>query len=142
MEIKNKKAYFDYFIVKEIEAGIELLGQEVKSIRKGDVNLKDCYGKIKANEIFVVNMYIGKYDKADNSKYEERKSRKLLLHKSEILRLKTEVEVEGSTLIPLKMYIKNGKVKMLLGLCKGKKLFDKRQTIKEKDLEMEKRREV
>jgi len=140
MEIKNKKAYFDYFIVKEIESGISLIGCEVKSIRKGDANLKDCYGKIKADEAFVINMYIGKYDKADNTNYDERRSRKLLLHKNEILRLKSEVEEEGLTLIPLKMYLKNNKVKVLLGLCKGKKLYDKRQVIKEKDLEMERRR--
>lgn len=140
MEIKNKKAYFDYFIEREIEAGIALIGSEVKSIRKGDANLKDCYGKIKGDEVFAINMYIGKYEKADNSKYDERGTRKLLLHKNEILRLKSEVEVEGSTLIPLKMYLKNNKVKVLLGLCKGKKLFDKRQVIKERDLEMERRR--
>jgi SsrA-binding protein len=140
MEIKNKKAYFDYYIVKETEAGIVLNGCEVKSIRKGDVNLKDCYGKIKNNEIYVINMYIGKYDKADNTKYDERQARKLLLHKSEILRLKSEVEEEGLTLIPLKMYLKDNKVKLLLGLCKGKKLFDKRQVIKDKDIEMERRR--
>lgn len=140
MEIKNKKAYFDYFIEKEIEAGIELIGLEVKSIRKGDVNLKDCYGKIKNNEMYVINLYIGKYDKANNIKYDERRTRKLLLHKNEILRLKSEVEVEGLTLIPLKMYLKDNKVKLLLGLCKGKKLYDKRQVMKDKDLEMERKR--
>lgn len=141
MEIKNKKAYFDYFIIKEIETGIVLTGCEVKSLRKGDANLKDCYGKIKGDEAFVINMYIGKYDKADNTKYDERRSRKLLLHKNEILRLKSEVEEEGLTLIPLKVYLKANKVKLLLGLCKGKKLYDKRQVIKDKDLEMERRRE-
>lgn len=140
MEIKNKKAYFDYFILKEIETGIVLTGCEVKSIRKGDVNLKDCYGKIKDDEAFAINMYIGKYEKSDNVNYDERKSRKLLLHKNEILRLKSEVEEEGLTLIPLKMYLKDNKVKLLLGLCKGKKQYDKRQVIKEKDLEMERRR--
>ncbi len=140
MEIKNKKAYFDYFVLKEIETGIELIGLEVKSIRKGDANLKDCYGKIKNNEMYVINLYIGKYDKANDPNYDERRTRKLLMHKNEILRLKSEVEEEGLTLIPLKMYLKEGKVKLLLGLCKGKKLYDKRQVIKDKDLEMERRR--
>ncbi|HOP65801.1 MAG TPA: SsrA-binding protein SmpB [Bacilli bacterium] len=141
MEIKNKKAYFDYFVIKELEAGVELIGSEVKSIKKGDANLKDCFGKVKDDEIYIINMYVGKYNKANNTKYDERRSRKLLLHKNEILRLKSEVMEEGLTLVPLKLYLKNNKVKLLLGLCKGKKLYDKRQTIKEKDLEMERRRE-
>ena len=135
MEIKNKKAYFDYEILKELECGIELKGPEIKSIRKGNANLKDCYGKIKDNEAFIINMFIGKYDEANIFNHDERRTRKLLLHKNEILRLRSEVEEEGLTLVPLKMYFKNNKVKVLLGLCRGKKLYDKRESIKKKDLE-------
>lgn len=141
MEIANRKAHFDYEILKEIECGIELKGSEIKSIRKGNANLKDCYGRIKNGEVYVINMFIGKYEEANNFNHDERRSRKLLLHKSEILRLKSEVEESGLTLVPLKMYLKHDKVKLLLGLCRGKKLYDKRESIKKKDLEREQRRE-
>lgn len=140
MEIKNKKAYFDYFIIKEIECGIDLKGSEIKSIRNGNCNLKDTYARVKNAEIFVINMYIGKYDESSIFNHDERRERKLLLHKSEILKLKSSVLEEGLTLVPLKMYFKTNKVKVLLGLCKGKKLYDKRQSIKEKDLAMEQRK--
>ncbi len=140
MEIKNKKAYFDYFIIKEIECGISLLGSEIKSIRKGNVNLKDTYARIKNEEVFIINMFISKYDESSIFNHDERRERKLLLHKAEILRLKSGVMEDGNTLIPLKLYFKKNKVKLLLGLCKGKKLYDKRASLKEKDLEMEKRK--
>ena len=142
MEAKNKKAYYDYEILKEIECGIALVGSEIKSIRDGNVNLKDCYGKVKDNEIYLINMFIGKYEKSNNFNHEERRTRKLLLHKSEILRLKEKVSEEGLTLVPLKLYFKGSKAKILLGLCRGKKLYDKRQSIKEKDLIREQKRDV
>ena len=132
--IKNRKAYFDYFVEEELEAGIELLGTEIKSIRKGEVSLKDTYARIKNNQVYVINMFIAKYE-FGSFNHEERRERKLLLHKSEIRKLKDKVKLEGYSLIPLKLYFKGNNVKVLLGLCKGKKNYDKRETIKKRDLE-------
>ena len=139
-EIKNRKAYFDYFIEKEIECGIVLTGTEVKSIRKGSANLKDTYARIKNGEIFLLNMYISLYEEGNRFNVPERRERKLLLKKQEILKLKNEVMKDGYSLIPLKLYFKGNYVKILLGLCKGKKLYDKRETIKERDLQRENKR--
>lgn len=137
MEIKNKKAYYDYFIEKEIEAGIVLSGTEIKSIRKGSANLKDSYAKIKNNEIYLLNMFIAKYDNGSYNNKDERRTRKLLLHKNEINRLNEKVAKEGYTLVPLELYFKNNKAKILLGLAKGKHNYDKRAAIKEKELNRE-----
>ncbi len=134
MEIINRKARYDYFILEEIECGIELKGTEIKSIREGSANFNDCYGRIKNNEVFLINMFIGKYKEGNIFNHEETRERKLLLHKSEIIKLKKEVELNKLSLIPLKLYINRGNAKILLGVCKGKKLYDKRQTIKERDL--------
>jgi len=139
-EIKNRKAYFDYFIEKEIECGIVLTGTEVKSIRKGSANLKDTYARIKNGEIFLINMFISPYEEGNRFNVPERRERKLLLKKQEILKLKNEVMKDGYSLIPLKLYFKGNYAKILLGLCKGKKLYDKRETIKERDLERENKR--
>ena len=122
MEIKNRKARFNYFILKEIECGIVLTGTEIKSLRKGSADIKDCYAKIKNDEAFLINMYIAKYDEGNRFNHDERRTRKLLLHK---------------TLIPLEVYIKNNHAKVLLGICQGKHNYDKRQTIKERDLQRE-----
>ena len=132
--IKNRKAYFDYFVEEELEAGIELLGTEIKSIRKGEVSLKDTYARIKNNQVYVINMFIAKYE-FGSFNHEERRERKLLLHKNEIRKLKDKVKLDGYSLIPLKLYFKGNNVKVLLGLCKGKKNYDKRETIKKRDLE-------
>lgn len=132
--IKNRKAYFDYFIEEELEAGIELLGTEIKSIRKGEVSLKDTYARIKNNQVYVINMFIAKYE-FGSFNHEERRERKLLLHKNEIRKLKDKVKLDGYSLIPLKLYFKGNNVKILLGLCKGKKNYDKRETIKKRDLD-------
>ena len=137
VEINNKKAYFDFFVEREIEAGIVLTGTEIKSIRKGSANIKDTFARIKNGEVFITNMYIAKYDEGNRFNHEERRSRKLLLHKNEIKKLEEDVKLMGYSLIPLKMYFKKDKVKVLLGVCKGKKLYDKRQTIKERDLSRE-----
>ncbi len=134
VEIRNKKAYFDYFVLKEIETGIVLKGTEIKSIRKGSANLKDTFARIKNDEVYVINMYIAKYEEGNRFNHDERRSRKLLLHKKEIKKLAEEIKLNGYSLVPLKMYFKKDKVKVLLGLCKGKKLYDKRETIKERDL--------
>ena len=135
VELKNKKAYFDYFVESEIEAGIELLGTEIKSIRLGKANLKDTFARIKNDEVYIINMFIAKYEKANVFNHEERRERKLLLHRSEIMKLKDKVKLDGYSLIPLKLYFKGNHAKILLGLCKGKKLYDKRETIKQRDIE-------
>ena len=139
IEIKNKKAYFDYTVLDSIEAGISLVGTEIKSIRKGSVDLKDTFITIKNNEAFILNMYIARYEEGNIFNHDERRTRKLLLHKSEIKKLKEKVSTEGLTLIPLKLYFKKNYVKVLVGLCKGKKLYDKRASIKERDLKREAR---
>ena len=139
VELKNRKAYFDYFILKEIECGIVLTGTEIKSIRKGSANLRDTYARIKNNEVFVINMFISKYDDGNQFNHDERRQRKLLLHKSEIIKLNQEIKEQGLTLVPLKLYIKDNHAKILLGLCKGKKKYDKRETIKKRDLERDNR---
>lgn len=134
MEIINRKARFNYTILKEIECGIELKGTEIKSLRKGNANITDCYGKIKDNEVYLINMYIGKYEEGNIFNHEERRTRKLLLHKKEIQKLKKEIEQNSYTLVPLKVYLLRGKAKILLGIAKGKKLYDKREAEKEKAL--------
>lgn len=134
MEILNRDAKYNYFILEEIEAGIVLVGSEIKSIKKGSANLKDSFILIKNNEAFLLNSYVDQYNMANQFKHDERRTRKLLLHKKEIKKLNEKVKMGGLTLVPLKIYFKNGKAKVLVGLCKGKKTYDKRQTIKERDL--------
>lgn len=140
MEILNKKAKFDYFILEEIEAGIVLVGSEIKSVRRGSVDLKDSFVIIKNNEAFLLNCYISHYEEANQFNHDERRTRKLLLHKKEISKLNDKVKQEGLTLVPLKMYFKSGKAKVLIGLCKGKKTYDKRESIKQKDIERQNKR--
>ena len=137
MEIKNKKAYHNYFIEEEYEAGIELLGTEIKSVRKGSIDISDAYVRIKDNEAYIINMFIEKYEGGSIFNHEPNRKRKLLLHKKEIKKIYEKVKKEGFTLIPLKVYIKNEKAKILIGICKGKKLYDKRESIKIRDLERE-----
>lgn len=139
MEIKNKKAYFNYFIESEIEAGIVLVGTEIKSVRSGKVNLTDSYIRIKNNEAYIVNLFIDKYDEGSLFNHEPTRERKLLLHKKEIKKLYEERGRDGYTLIPTKIYLKNGKAKVLIGVARGKKLYDKRDTIKKRDIERENR---
>ena len=134
IEIKNKKAHFDYFIEEEIECGIVLKGTEIKSIRNGQANIKDCYAIIKNGEVFLLNMFISKYENGSIFNHDERRTRKLLLNKREILKLRDKVEISGYTLVPLKLYFKGNRAKILLGVCKGKKNYDKRESIKEKDV--------
>lgn len=135
MEIKNKKAYFNYYIDSEIESGIVLVGTEIKSIRKGSVDLSDAYIRIKNNEAYIINMFIDKYEEGNIFNHESTRERKLLLHKKEIKKLLENVSREGYTLIPLKIYLKEGKAKLLIGVARGKKIYDKRETIKKRDLE-------
>ena len=139
MEIVNKKAYFNYFIDNEIEAGIVLKGTEIKSVRKGSVNLTDSYVRIKKNEAYIINMFIDKYDEGNIFNHEPTRERKLLLHKKEIKRLLELTSRDGYTLVPVKLYIKNDKAKISIGKNKNKKLYDKRETIKKRDLERDNR---
>lgn len=139
MEIKNKKAYFDYFIEEELEAGISLQGTEIKSVRNSSVNIKDSYIRLKNGEAYIINMYIAKYEKSAIFNHDEYRDRKLLLHKREIVKLKEKISIDGYTLIPLSIYIKNNMVKIKIGVCKGKKNYDKRESIKKKDIERETR---
>ena len=138
----NRKAYHDYEILETYEAGIVLKGTEVKSAKQGRINLKDSYAKIEDGEIFLLNAHISPYTHGNVYNHDPRRTRKLLLHKKEIMRLYGKVKEKGLTLIPLKAYIKNGKIKIELGLCKGKKVFDKRAEIKKRDLEREMRYEM
>ena len=137
MEILNREAKFNYFIEEEIECGIVLAGTEIKSIRDGKANLKDSYAIIRNNEVYLLNMHINEYKEGNLFNHDPRRTRKLLLHKSEINKLKKGVLQEGRTLVPLKLYFVKNKAKILLGLCRGKKSFDKRETIKERDIERE-----
>lgn len=139
MEIVNKKAYFNYFIDSELEAGIVLKGPEIKSVRKGSVNLTDSYVRIKNNEAYIINMFIDKYDEGNIFNHDPTRERKLLLHKKEIKRLLELTSRDGYTLVPVKLYIKNDKAKISIGIAKGKKLYDKRETIKKRDLERDNR---
>ena len=137
MEILNRRARYDYFILEEIEAGIVLTGTEIKSIRLGKVNLKDSYAIIRNEEIYLLNTHISSYEKGNIFNHEENRTRKLLLHKNQIKKLQNKVTLEGCTLIPLRIYFVKGRAKVLIGLCKGKKNYDKRESIKERDIQRE-----
>ena len=137
MEILNREAKFNYFINDEIECGISLLGTEIKAIREGKANLKDSYAIIRKDEVYLLNMNISEYKEGNIFNHDPKRTRKLLLHKTEILKLKKEIEQAGFTLVPLKLYFVKNKAKILLGICKGKKNFDKRETIKERELKRE-----
>lgn len=137
MEIINRRARFDYFIEEEYEAGIELTGTEVKSIRNGHCNIKDSYGIVRNNEIFLLNMYVGQYKEGNIFNHSETRTRKLLLHKKEIKKISQDIELKSLTIVPLKLYFKDSKLKVLIGVCRGKKTFDKRETIKNRDIDRE-----
>ena len=130
---QNKKAYHDYFVDETYEAGIALSGTEVKSIRAGAVNMKDSYCTIEQGEMYVTGIHISPYEKGNRFNCEPLRDRKLLMHKREILKLFGQVGKEGYTLVPLKMYFKGSRVKVEVGLCKGKKLYDKRDTLAKKE---------
>lgn len=142
MEIKNRKAKFNYFIEKTYEAGIALTGTEIKSIRKGSANFNDSYISINNGEAYIKNMYISKYEEGNRFNHDERRDRKLLLHKNEIKKLSNEVQVQGYTLVPTKLYFKGNYAKIEVGLARGKKLYDKRETIKKRDLDRENRQYI
>ena len=140
MEIINREARFNYLVLEEIEAGIVLTGTEIKSIRDGKAQIKDSYANIRNNECYLLNMHINEYKEGNLFNHDPKRTRKLLLHKSEIKKLIDKVKIEGLTLVPLKVYFKKNKVKVLIGVCNGKKTFDKRESIKERDLAREARK--
>lgn len=140
MEIKNRKAYYDYSFEEELEVGIELKGTEIKSLRNGSGDLKDSFAVVKNGEVFLLNMYIAKYEEGNQFNHDERRTKKLLLHKKEIKNLAELIGRDGYTLVPLKLYFKRNKAKILLGVGRGKKTYDKREVIKARDLEREARR--
>ena len=129
---ENRKARHDYFVEETIEAGIALVGTEVKAIRAGKCNLKDCYADVRNGEVFIYNMHISPYEQGNIFNVDPLRERKLLLHKEQISRFNGLIAREGYTLIPLSLYLKEGKVKVALGLCRGKKNYDKRDSMLEK----------
>lgn len=135
MEILNRKAKFDFEIIDTIEAGIVLKGTEIKSLREGKANIKDSYAIIKNNEAYLLNMHISQYEKGNIFNHEETRTRKLLFHKKEITKLNDKIRLDGFTLVPLKVYLLKNKAKVLIGIAKGKKTYDKRETIKQRDIE-------
>lgn len=135
--IANRKAQHDYFIVETYEAGIVLKGTEVKSLRAGNANLQDSFAIIKNGEVWLENMHISQYPQASYNNHEPKRDRKLLLHKKEIRRLKNKLQEKGTTLVPLRVYLKNKKIKIELALARGKKSFDKREAIAKRETERE-----
>ena len=134
MEVNNRKAHFDYQILDTFECGIVLMGTEIKSIRAGKVSIKDSYGLIKNGELFVLNMHISHYEKGNINNHDEARTRKLLMHKKEIIKLENKVKIENLVLIPLKLYFSKNKVKVLLGLARSRKKYDKRRVLKEREI--------
>lgn len=142
MAIENRSARFNYFVEDTIEAGIELVGCEVKSIRTGNMTLTDSFIKITDGEIFLHNANISTYDKTSQFVPDTKRTRRLLLHKAQIEKLDRKTKIAGYTLVPLKVYFVRGLAKVSVGLCKGKKLYDKKNTIKERDVLRQAQRDI
>jgi len=141
IEILNRQAKFNYEILETYESGIVLTGTEIKSLKKGNANIKDSYAVIKNEEIFLLNMHISHYEEGNIFNHDETRTRKLLLHKKEILKLKNKIDLNGYTIVPLKVYFLKRHAKVLIGLARGKKNYDKREDIKKRDIEREVRKE-
>lgn len=133
--VQNKRAYYDFFIDEVYECGLVLVGTEIKSLRVGKASLQDSFCYIKNNEVFINGLNISKYEMGNIFNHEPTRTRKLLLHKSEIIKLNNKIAKDGYTLIPIKLYLKDGLAKIEIGLAKGKKLYDKREDLKKKDQE-------
>lgn len=138
---ENRKARFDYFVEESYECGLELLGTEVKSVKEGSISFPDAFAEIINNQIFVKNFHISEYAYSSVFNHDPDRPKKLLLHRDEIKKITRKVEQKGYTLVPMDFYLKNGRVKMTLGVCRGKKQFDKRATIKERDVNRDLQRE-
>jgi len=139
---ENRKAFHDYHIVESFEAGVALLGTEVKSIREGNVNLRDSFARVEAGEVWIYNVHISPYSHRGSSDHAELRPRKLLLHRHEIRKLVGQTAEKGLTLVPLELYFKTGRVKVLLALAKGKQAHDKRETIRRREIDRETRSAV
>lgn len=137
MEILNRKARYDYELLDKYEAGIVLTGTEIKSLRNGSANLKDSYAIIKNGEAFLLNMHISEYKQGNQFNHDETRTRKLLLHKNEIKKINDKISIKGLTLVPVKLYFKEGKAKIELAIARGKHTYDKKETIKQRDIERE-----
>ena len=135
MEIVNRKAKYNYRIFDTVEAGIVLTGTEIKSLRLGKANIRDSYVRVKNGEMYIINMHISAYENGNIFNHDETRERKLLLHKKEILKFRDKIKLEGYTIVPLKVYLVKGRAKVLIGLAKGKKNYDKREDIKKRDIE-------
>ena len=138
----NKRATFEYFVLEKFIAGLSLQGAEVKSIRANKVSINDSYVVIRKGEAYIINMYVKTYEGAGNFAPEERRTRKLLLNKAEILKLQSAISQKGLTIVPLKLFFDRSLVKLEIAICKGKKLYDKRKTIKERDSKRDLAREL
>ncbi len=138
----NRQAYHDYYVEQTVEAGISLVGTEIKSIREGRVNLRGSYAMVRNGELWLENAHIAVYEHGNRYNHDPIRNRKLLLHRREIQQLTTRVATKGLTLVPLKLYLKGGRAKVELGLCRGKKLYDKREAIAERDARREIERAV
>ena len=138
----NKKAYHDYFVIEKYECGIELKGTEVKSLRVSNCSIKESLCKILGRECYIIGMNISPYEKGNIFNVDPVRTRKLLLHKSEIRKIEESLKLQGFTLIPLQVYFKDSKVKVEIGLCKGKKLYDKREDLKKKDMKRDMERNI
>lgn len=141
MEIKvvstNKKARFEFFILETFEAGLVLKGTEIKSVRSGQISLQEAYVRTNGKEVWLVGAHIAPYEHASAFQHDPKRDRKLLMHKKEIRKLYDEVRIKGMTLVPIRVYLKGGRAKLEIGLAKGKKQYDKRESIKERDVERE-----
>jgi SsrA-binding protein len=137
----NRKAYFEYHVIEDFNAGIILLGSEVKSVRNGDVNITDCFAYIKDGEIWVKNMKVARYKQTHMAeKHDENRDKKLLLNRREIDKIEKLIQDKGTTMVPLEIFTSKNRIKIKLGVVKGKKLYDKRETIKKRDMERDLRR--
>lgn len=137
MKVVNRKAYYDYFVIDEYQSGLVLVGSEVKSLRKGDVNISDSYLIFKDNELYVKNMRISTYKEATFNNHDEMRDKKVLLNKKEISKISKSISEKGITIIPLELLIVNNRFKLKIGICRGKKNWNKKEDIKRKDIERE-----
>lgn len=137
MEIVNRKARYEYEVIDTYEAGIALTGTEIKSIRNGNANIKDSYAIVRNNEVFLLNMFISEYKEGNIFNHDETRTRKLLLHKNEIKKINDKIKLKGLTLVPLKLYFVRGKAKIEIGVARGKHTYNKKETIKQRDIERE-----
>ena len=142
MEILNRKARYDYELLDTFEAGIVLTGTEIKSIRNGSANLKDSYAIIKNNEAYLLNMHISEYKQGNQFNHDETRTRKLLLHKNEIKKINDKISIKGLTLVPVKLYFLKGKAKIQLAIARGKHTYDKKETIKQRDIDREVKKQL